>query len=83
MHESRQAIAPRDLLPLGVGAAMVADGHLVDPAAKPGHLGGDLGCEPEAGRPWGLFPGPVGTPTPALSRLRGRVACVPIPRGLI
>ena len=42
------AVAPADLLALGVGAAVVADAHLVDPAAGPGHLGGDLGLEAEA-----------------------------------
>src|SRR5262245_14255775 len=41
------AIAPADLLALGVGAAVVADPQLVDPPVAPGHLGGDLGLEPE------------------------------------
>ena len=42
------AVAPADLLALGVGAAGVGDADLVDAPAAAGHLGGDLGLEAEA-----------------------------------
>src|ERR1700730_15127927 len=46
--ERPDAIAPADLLALGVVATVVGDAHLVDPPAGPGHFGGDLGLEAKA-----------------------------------
>src|SRR5258708_5196856 len=43
-----KAIAPADLLPLGIGAAVVADAHLVDDALELGDFRGDLRLEAEA-----------------------------------
>src|SRR5207249_11459502 len=42
------AVAPRDLLAIGVGAAAVADGHFVDSAAPARDLGRELRLEAEA-----------------------------------
>jgi hypothetical protein len=48
-QRARNAVAPADLLPLGVGAAVVGDAHLVDAALRSfADLGGDLGLEAEA-----------------------------------
>jgi len=41
-------MTPADLLALVVGAAVIGDAHLVDPAAAAGELGGDLRLKAEA-----------------------------------
>src|SRR5262245_59926512 len=43
------AIAPPDLLALGVGTPVVADADFVDPAVQAGDLGGQLRLDAEAG----------------------------------
>src|SRR3990170_5831361 len=45
--EGGEAVPPGDLLPFGIGPAVVRDRHLVDPAAELGHLDRQLGLDPE------------------------------------
>ena len=47
--DGAEAVAPRDLLALGVRAAVVGDRHLVeaDAGPEPQHLGGELRLDPE------------------------------------
>src|SRR4051812_31463784 len=45
----REAVLPRDLLPLVVGAPVVADRQLVDPEAATADLGGQLRLDAEVG----------------------------------
>src|SRR5262249_61078722 len=46
--EGAHAVLPADLLPLLVGAPVIADGHLEDAGTGARHLGGDLRLEAEA-----------------------------------
>jgi len=45
--DSPNSILPRDLLALGVGAAVIRDGDLIHAPASLGHLGRHLWLEPE------------------------------------
>src|SRR4029077_2966418 len=46
--DGAHAVLPTDLLPFFVGAAAVADRHLVDAESHLGDLGGQLGLDAEA-----------------------------------
>ena len=55
--------SPADLLALGIGAAVIRNRHLVDPAPQPGHLGRHLGFEAESIRLGGCHLPNVGLKT--------------------
>ena len=46
--DALEAVCPDDFLALLVSAAMIGDGHLVDPELALGHLGGDLRLDAKA-----------------------------------
>src|SRR6185437_12665783 len=48
MEQGGHAVLPADFLALFVGAAVISDGHFVNPAAQPGYLDGDFGLKSEA-----------------------------------